>query len=191
MDQLIAAVERVAAERAAQILAEARAEAARIREAAEREVERERARLLDREEAEARARAARRRVEARRTAARSVLEARAQLLEGVFRVARAGFDAAGRSAAYRVALPRHLAATLRFLEEQGAVVTCGPDIAGTVREALQDRPDVEVRVDPAAPPGFAVRSPDNRVTVEGGLAERLARRRDALAIEVLAQLERR
>ena len=190
MEQLIAALEREAAEHAAQLLAESRAEAARIREAAESEVARERARLLERDEAAARARAGRRWVEARLEAARSVLGARAELLERVFEVARAGLDSAGRSAAYEEALPGHLAAAVSFFEEEAVVVTCGPHLAETVRKELRDRSDIEVQVDPAAPPGFAVRSRDGRVTVEAGLGERLARRKDALAIEVLARLER-
>lgn len=188
MDRLIAALEREAAERASEILDQARAEASRIREAAEREVGRERAQVLDRGETAARIAAARRRAEASRKAARAVLEAREELLERVFGAAREALDEAGRSTAYREALPRHLAEALRFIDG-GAVVTCGPDLAEDVRRAIADRPDVEVRTDPAAPPGFAVGSMDGRVAVEGGLAERLARRADLLAIEILTRLE--
>lgn len=190
MDRLIAALEREAAERASQILDEARTDASRIREAAEREVGRERARLLERGETAARIAAARRRAEATRKAARSVLEARMELLDRVFGAARAALGETGRSTAYREALPRHLAEALRFFDGD-AIVTCDPDLAGDVRKALRGRTDVEVRVDPEAPAGFAVRSADGRVSVEAGLAERLARRADGLAIEVLARLEGR
>lgn len=189
MDELIAALERKAAERAEAILAEARERAGRIVAEAERELERlEAARLAERERGW-RDDAARRFAEVRGEAARRVLEARAEALGRVRERAVATLDEAGESERYLATVPRRLERALGYLDGTEATVRCRPAVADAFRRAGDDLDAVRVAADRRAPAGFRLVSGDDRVVVDGALGGDLARRWPELAVEIARRIE--
>ena len=190
LEQLLEALERDADAQVEQILAAARAQAARITGESATAVQRRR------EEAVAdRERARSREVEhavtlARREARRSILEARERLLERVFAAVRADLPAAAASAAYQATLPTALADALTAVGATQAVIRCPQALARCMERARPESASgVSVQVDPASGSGFRVASTDGAVEVDDTLESRLERLRPMLARRILAQLE--
>jgi len=194
MEELVAALERDARRRARSLTAGAVERAREIRRQARREVRRRWKAHRKRRLAELRAEAARREERVRRDAEESELAARAACLDRIFEAAVSQLEEAAGSEAYRRVLPDHLAAALRHVGpgDGDVEVLVRPDLAEAARAALEEGArDVEARVvgDEGAAPGVLVRAEDGRVEVDNTLPERLARRRGALAVELVRRIE--
>lgn len=190
LDQLLAALERDAREQADRLVAEARAEAERVRDAAERDIARRRAATEGAREREHHAALEQALSNVRRAARRDVLEARDRLLARVFSAARAALPAAINTPAYRATLPRRLEAGLACFDgAEPVVVRCSPPLVDVVQAALPPRADVRVRGDPEAGSGFRLTTPDGAIEVDDTLETRLAARRPRLARAALRRLD--
>jgi len=213
--ELLAALERDGRAQEEQILAAARAAAARIAAEAAAARAARRAASLGAEESALRAAAAAELAAARRAADRAVLEARARLLARVF-----------AAAAARLADPATQRRLLRGTGDLGpqeasglrgrlaevlalgppapapapvpaaaaapaaaapalATLRCAPAILAEVRALLAERLDIAVVPDAAPLPGLRLESAGGTLVVDDSLGARLERLRPELAIEVL------
>ncbi|HXQ30143.1 MAG TPA: V-type ATP synthase subunit E family protein [Gemmatimonadales bacterium] len=188
LEHLLAALEREATARAESVLAAAQAEADRVRQDGDALVARRRAEALRAREADLRGAVEAALGDARRASQLAVLEARARFLDRVFERARALFPSAVASAAYRAALPGHVAEALTALGDEPAVIRCPEPLVSAVRAAVDTAAQVRIQGDPAAPAGLTAVSTDGAIEVDNTLAGRLDRLRPALALEVLARV---
>ncbi len=189
IEQLLAVLEQDAEAERQTILAEARSEADRIRrEAAERATER-RAQLLAPRERAWRQAAALAVEEARQQGRTEILAARAGLLDRIFAMVRSRLPAMLRDSRYHGALADQLADALTYVGDQPCIVRCPPPIGDTLRSITAGREAVTVVEDPNAPPGFTVRSPEDRVVVDQTLEGRLERLQSILALQSLSDLQ--
>lgn len=173
----VAAVRRDAAERAERLLAEARAERERRREA---DLERERA-VLRRE-------AVARQSDARRAAREQVLRSREALLERVFAAARRAADADPALQPAPGVIAARVGDALTKLPVGPVTFTCSPELAEAVEASLRERADATVEIDPALSPGFVARGAEGRLEVDARWEALLEQRRSELSIEVLRRL---
>lgn len=197
IDTLVETLEANGRKRAADILREARAEVRRIRERADREEARRRGERLAGLGRELRAELSGEIARARGEGRRAALEARREFLERVFERARERLPSALGSESFRESLPARIEAASRYLPGGTAVVSCPPEVETLVRSAIEaSERDVglgrlaglEIESDPAAGPGFRLRSGDGGVVVDDTLAGRLTRRRPELEIAILERL---
>ena len=153
---------------------DARVEAIRVRaraeiEAIEQQEGRMRARAertaLDAKRAERRTRLDIELAGARRTAAADVLRAEHAFVDRVLARARAMFDAAAQDPGSVPVFRRQVEEAKRFVEGREADVRCAPEVVGVVIEAR-----------------------DHSMTIDDTLEARLARMRDVLAIELVAEV---
>lgn len=188
LEDLLAALERDAAEEMARTEAAAQAAAAALLAATAAAAGRQRETALAARR-EALQRGTDRELTAvRRAARRTELEARAALIERVFAAARERLPAAIRSPAYQERLPVWLAAALAGTGDAPAHIRCAPALLTTVRHLVVDRPGLTVEADRAVASGFVITQ--ERLTVDATLASRLTLRRADLAIALVADLER-
>lgn len=171
------------------ILSEARAEAARLASDADQEIAQRRASVMEDREAEHRAEARVAIAAERHAAMEGVLLSRTGLVDRVLVEARALLPAAARTEAYRSTLPQELAEALGFVDAKGAAVRCSADLGTLVRDALRNRPEVEVEPGADVGTGFIVVGAGESVVVDGRLETRIDRLKSTLAIEIHARLE--
>ena len=117
---------------------------------------------------------------ARRSADRAVLRARREALDRVLARASELLEGANADPAYRATLGARVRAALGFVGSD-AVVRCRADLAGALRDL-----GVAVREDPAIGAGFVVEA--GAVRVDETLAARLERMRDAIVMELAAEI---
>ena len=188
--ELIAALERAAAEEVRRIREEAETELARlgaeVRTRLDGRREFERARLQERIRGETELRLSAARLEGRRR----VLAARDGMLDRVLEATRGCLPEALADPRYLETLPAALERALGFLPH-GGVVLCSPEIASAVLESLGGFADVEVRPGLDAGTGFVAASIDESVSVDGTLEARLAGAWPELAIHIGGLVEER
>jgi vacuolar-type H+-ATPase subunit E/Vma4 len=187
LDVLLARLEAEAREEAEAIAARAEAEATRVLGRAEADVNRRRLLHVERLEAEGRAALGRELAAAVHAHRTRFLTTRAGALERVFSRAAEVLRTLPVER-YRDRLPPLAAATLQYLDEAGAVVTCRPELVDLVRGAVSAWPGVSIAADPAALPGLLGRASDGGVVVDNTLPALLARQRDDLAIAVAGRI---
>jgi V/A-type H+-transporting ATPase subunit E len=182
--ELITLLEREAAAERAQVLADAQAQAAAIRDGARGEAEAYLATARARMEAEARAALVKAQSTAQLRAASMVLQAKEEEIARVFARAEEELAKVARDA------ERYPAVLRAFIEEglQGvagpAVATVNPGDVAAAEAVARGRAEVTVRADPAVQGGVRVATPDGRFVVTNTLASRLDRARPTLAAEV-------
>lgn len=188
LPDLLEALREQAAERRAEELAAADAEAARIRAESRAALERRRLEYVDRmrrDEEEA----ARRAVSRAETEARaSVLAARGRLLRRVADVVEARADAAVGDPDYLVALPDEVRRGLERLPSGALVVRTPAALVGIVRDAVGEREHVVVEAAEVGT-GFVAAAQSGGVEVDGTLRTRLEHTWRRLAVSVLADFE--
>jgi vacuolar-type H+-ATPase subunit E/Vma4 len=185
VQELLETMERRAEERADAILAEARAEVARIRERTGREIERRRAERAERVKREADREVARTVAAARREAVRASLAARAAAIDRVFERARARLAGPEGRASWAGRASEWLERALSYVDDDGVTVECDRATADALRLAPDAGPTISPRED--APAGFRLRQGPLEVDVTlDGLLERA---RPRLAVEVAARLD--
>jgi len=187
LEVLLATLEQEAREEAEAITAHADAEASRILGRAEADVKRRRVLHVERLEAEGRVVLGRELAAAVRAHRTRFLTARADGLARVFTRA-AELLRALPAERYRERLPTLAAATLQYLDETAAVVTCRPELVDIVRGVASAWPAATIAADPDALPGLLGRTTNGGVSVDNTLPALLARQRDDLAIEVAARI---
>jgi vacuolar-type H+-ATPase subunit E/Vma4 len=187
LDILLARLEAEAREEAEAIAASAEAEAARILGRAEADVQRRRLLHVERLEAEGRAALGRELAAAVHEHRTRFLTTRAETLERVFTRA-AELLRTLSAERYRERLPALVLATLRYLDDTGAIVTCRPELKDVVQGAVAAWPGASVAADPDALPGLLARSASGSVVVDNTLPALLARQRDDLAIAVAGRI---
>lgn len=126
--------------------------------------------------------------EARRTARARELDARHALLARVMDRARTLLPEAGRSDAYRLAMPAHLAEALSYLEDVPCRVRCPSSCEAALRELATRYPGVSLEVDASVGPGFIAEAVDGSVVIDNTLVARLARMQDQLGVEVVREV---
>lgn len=167
---------------------EADAEARAIDEAARQERDRRMTRLVT-ERREVRQAALRQELYDRRRALRGQeLEAREALVERVLARARALFDEATGTEAYRGALRERCTEALSYLEGVPCLVRCRPADVPVIA-SLGGRDEVTVEGDERVGPGLVVESLDGSVTIDQTLDARLTRMAGHLAMELLAEVD--
>jgi vacuolar-type H+-ATPase subunit E/Vma4 len=125
---------------------------------------------------------------ARREARARELAARHALLGRVFERARALIPEVAASAAYRAALPSHLAEALSYLEGTHPRIHCQAGLAPTIQSAITRHSGAQVMIDETVAPGIVAEAADGSVVVDNTLAARLAGVETRLAIELLQRL---
>ena len=186
LERLLASLERSAETEAERLVAEARAEAARLtEEASERRRRRREITLADRSTAW-HAESARPLADARERARADVLAARNRLIERVLSAARARFPVAIRREAYTAALPRRLEEALSYVGGRTTVVRCPPTLAGAFHVLLGEQPGLVLDVDERVAPGFVLVADDGALSVDATLEGRLVAAGPALALEITA-----
>ena len=187
LPDLLDALRKQAAERRAEELARADAEAVRIRAASRTAAERRRIEYVGhtrREEEEAARRAVSR---AEKEARASVLAARERLLDRVAEALEARADAAVRDPDYLAILPQDVRRGLERLPAGTVVVRTPPELFGTVRDAVGDREGVSVEAADVGT-GFVASMPAEGVEVDGTLRARLVLSLPRLAVAILAEV---
>jgi len=184
LQELVARLERDADARVAAIDAEARVAIEAVERAAASAASERKAEALEGKRAARREGLQRELSLARRRASAAVLAARQAVVDRAMTRAAALLERAHEDAAYRAAASERLVRALAFVPEEGATVRCRADLAGTLRAALAGRADVGVLEDAATPPGFVVVAKDGSTTIDETLPARLARARDAAAMEI-------
>ena len=184
---LLEALRKQAAERRAEELARADAEAARVR--AESRVTLERRRLdyverTRREEEEAARRAVSR---AEKEARESVLAARKRLLSRVAEALEERAAAAGDDPDYLRALPEEVRGAVGRLPAGEVVVRTPPRLVGIVRDAVRDRENLVVEPDEVGA-GFLASVLAEGVEVDGTLRTRIEHSWPHLAVAILAEV---
>jgi vacuolar-type H+-ATPase subunit E/Vma4 len=185
---LVARLEQDAAKEVQAIAERADAEVLALRTASDRAIAEASARHLDAQRA---ARQAVRRQEltaARQRARAAELEARHALLARILARARALVPEAAESAAYRAALPAHLAEALSYGDGLRLRVRCQAALAPILGAIADRRGDAELVVDESTGPGVIVEAADGSVTIDNTLSRRLARIEPALAVELLPEV---
>lgn len=189
IEQLLATLEREGKEDAERVVADARAEAARLRAAAEEDLDRRRRDRVEPEGRRLRAEAAAALAVARHTARRAQLLARDRLLERIFAAARELLAAAAGSEAYRRTLGRRVEEAASYAGDSPAVLRCPPALAHTLAPVVASLLNLTVEPDAGAPPGFSITSADGAVSVDQTLTGRLAQLAPQLAIDLVARLQ--
>jgi vacuolar-type H+-ATPase subunit E/Vma4 len=187
LEALLTLLEQEARKEAEAIMAHAEAEAIRILARADADVQRRRAFHAERLEAEGRAELGRELAAAAHAHRARFLTARAEGLDRVFTRA-AELLRALPAERYRGRLPALAAATLQYLDQADAVVTCRPELVPVVRRASSAWPAATISADPAAAPGLLGRASNGSVLVDNTLPALLSRQRDNLAIDVAARI---
>ena len=186
---LLAALEREAAATAERVIADARAEAARLAAGSSAALDQRRAsevsRVMAVRRAAAEAEVAHARVEGRRLA----LTARDRLLGRVDRRMREAFPGAVKRPDHLATLGARLAAGFACFDREAAVVgRCPATLVEAVRSAAPgDRP-FTVEADPSVGNGFRLVTADGVVEAEDTLEGRYEARRGRLAREALHEL---
>ncbi|HEY7636943.1 MAG TPA: V-type ATP synthase subunit E [Gemmatimonadales bacterium] len=187
LDHLLQALERQAAETAAEQLKAARAEAGRIEAQAEEGLARRMTAGLEGEELALRADAERTIAAARNSHRRQVLEARERLLARIFARAEELLGEGGSDLAD--SLTTEVRQALDYLGGGLAVVHCPPSAVPRLRADLSGIESVDVQPDAALRAGFRVRAADGSVLVDHTPERRLSALRSRLAIELLRRIE--
>lgn len=185
MQELLEAMERRAEERADAILAEAHAEAARIRDRTDREIERRRTERAERVRREAEREVSRTVAEARREALRFALAARAAAIDRVFERARERLAGPEGRESWVSRAPEWLERALAYVADGDVTVECDPATAVALRLAPDGGPTISPRED--APAGFRLRQ--GPLEVDATLDGLLARAHARLAVEIAARLD--
>jgi vacuolar-type H+-ATPase subunit E/Vma4 len=172
---------------------EALATVARAREEAERitqESARRLAAALARAKADRLAQLAEResgaRLQATAAARRAGLEARRALVARVLAIASSRLGAAATAEWLAAEVERALA----YLPDGAARVRCPPDDVRAVRQLAAARHDTTVVADDSVRAGVIAELADGSLVVDASAGSRLDRMRDALAIEIIAAMER-
>ncbi len=179
---------RAANETAESILNAARGDSERITSQSERAIEDRRRDLMERREAEYGAEARRAIAAERHAAMRAMLIARTQVVDRVLERARSLLPKAAMDERYLASLGAELTEALTFVDGDDAMVRCSPQLEAAVRNALSDRPRVQVEADKEMGTGFIVVGASGTVLVDGQLETRIDRLASSLAIEIHARL---
>jgi vacuolar-type H+-ATPase subunit E/Vma4 len=126
--------------------------------------------------------------EARRKVRARELDARHALLARVMDRARAMLPEVGRSDAYRLALPAHLAEALSYLDGVPCRVRCPSSCEPALRELATRHDGVSLEVDESVGPGFIAEALDGSVVIDNTLTARLARMQGQLVVELLREV---
>jgi vacuolar-type H+-ATPase subunit E/Vma4 len=126
---------------------------------------------------------------ARRQARAELLEARDAQLARILKRAEVMLGDASSFPSYSDAIVRHLEEALSFVEGLQPRVRCQSVLAGTVRQAVGRRTDVDVVVDDSVGPGLVVEAGAGSVVVDNTLAARLRRAEPRLLVELSRRLE--
>jgi vacuolar-type H+-ATPase subunit E/Vma4 len=181
--ELIGALRTQAAERRAEELARADAEADRIRAESRAVAERKKAWHVEHAVREAQEAARRSLSAARAEATTSILVARDRLLGRVRAALEARMLAAVDDPDYRAGVANQLAGALERLPVGRVVVHARPELAGLTRNAR-----VDFEEDPAMGIGFVATSPDSGVEIDATLEAELEHRWPRIAVAVLAEV---
>ncbi len=189
LPELVARLERDADARVAAIDDACRREVEAIEAEARRLEARRTADELANKRSERRARLDRELAEARVRSRKDLLDARRAVLDRVLSRAAALLEHANEDPAYRASLGARLSLALSFVRGP-ATIRCRPDLDLAVKHALGTSGSATVQTDAGMPAGFVVTSDDGAVEIDDTLGSRLARMGDALAIELLQEVER-
>ncbi len=171
--------------------AQARAEAARIRDTAAAQRARRRTAMLDEQErALARQREAAR-ARAAQSTVREVLTARATFVTRVFDEAERRLEALAGTPDLAARLTPLFAEALPFLADDDARARCRPALHDAVRDALAavGRADTPIEDDEAVATGAILENTARTVHIDATLIARLRRLRPALGIEAVRAIE--
>jgi len=187
--ELLRILEEEAASRREALLAQARADAERLRTESGADLARRRAVTLATREGELRATAARAIEVARRQAARRLLEVRSGALERIRRRTETELAERASDPAWLPALARDVGLALEYLGPVPAVIEAPPPLLEYLRGTLAGL--ARVTLEPASDDrrGLVVRAADGSLTVDATLESRLDRAWPRLAIDLAAQLE--
>lgn len=188
LEDLIAAMERDAAEEVRRQLETAQAEADRIKAAGEGEASRRREDLLGRTELELRQETAAALAAATREARRDVLFARERLLDNVFQAAAARLPVLVDDARYRAVVGAEFEEAVGYLPEGGIRLRCSPGLLGLAEEHVGDLPGISIEPDAGVGSGFVLEAADGSSALDATLERRLADQRGSLALVVLQHL---
>ena len=188
LPELLDALRQEAAERRAEELVRADAEAGRIRSESRASLERRRMTYVERVRREEEEVARRARSRAEKEAAESVLTARARLLARVAEAVGARAAAAVGEPEYLMTLPDELRSGLERLPAGAVVVTARPELIGIVRDALRHVEGAEIVADADMGTGFTARAVESNVEVDGTLPTRLSHAWARVAVAVLREV---
>ena len=191
LDQLLSALEREAQATADRVLAEARAEVARLTAVAADEIAQHRDAVVTPRIREARAAMEAALGLAGREVRGEVLRARARLLARIFAVTRDALASARTRDDYVTAVPARIDAALACIGgNDDIVIRCPSPLVGIFRSAIRDRVRVSVHPDDTIVGGFVLATESGSVTIDDTLEFRLERNATALARIALQALER-
>ena len=123
-----------------------------------------------------------------RRAAAAVLAAQHALLDRVFERAEALAGGCVADRRHLDALPRQVAAVLRYLGGRAATLRCAPPLRPYLEPLLAQAPQVEVLIDEARPAGFVADARDGTCTIDCAPSAQLAALRPRLEAALLAQV---
>ena len=190
LPQLIDALRAQAAERRAEELARADAEAERIRAESHASLAGRKAQHVERAIRDASEAARRSLSEARAEAAASTLRARDRLLGRV----RAALEEHARASivdpAHVATMETDLAAALQRLPSGEVVVRTRPELRRAFETAVDGRPGVTLETVPDMGVGFVAVSPETGVEIDATLQTQLGHRWPAIAVAVLTEVGR-
>jgi len=188
LPELLEALRAQAAERRAEELARADAEAARVRAESRASSERRKADHVERVVRDANEAARRAVSEARSEAAASILKARDRLLGRV----RASLEERGRASipALHASLPAMLAGALERLPPGDVVVRTRPELSKVLAQSIARRPGVTLETTPEVGTGFVAVSPESGVEIDATLETNLLHRWPQIAVAVLAEVRK-
>jgi vacuolar-type H+-ATPase subunit E/Vma4 len=190
IDALRAAIEAEGRARVAGILRSAEVEVTRLHREASSDARRRQDEELRDLETELR-REANARIAAARAEARSlVLQARDELVGRVFAGARDALSTDVETASARDELVARAEQALEYIPPgQQIVFACSDGAARVLKAALAEREGIRVERDPDLPAGFRASGAEGAVVVDGTPSSLLDANRQALAVEILQQLD--
>jgi len=190
LPELLQALRVQAAERRAEELARADAEAALVRGESRASLERRKIEHVERVVRDANEAARRAVSEARSEAAVSILKARDRLLGRV----RVALEERGRASiadpALHAWLPAVLAGALERLPPGDVVVRVRPELARVLAQAIADRRGITLESIPDMGAGFVAVSAESGVEIDATLETNLLHRWPQIAVSVLAEIRK-